>query len=226
VPVLPGALRSVTPREVAARVAAERRGRPFVLHLDGEGRQRIVTLPEDGGPVSIGRAPSAGIPLTWDGEVSRLHAVLECVGDAWTLTDDGLSRNGSFVNGRRLHGRRRLADGDAIAVGHSLLVFRAVAPEAARTTIAAGDGPPRLTAAQERVLVALCGPDGDGGVTGPRSNREIAGELFLGVETVKSHLRALFDLFGIADLPQNRKRGELVRRAVEVGLVRPAKRQR
>ena len=53
-----------------------------------------------------------------------------------------------------------------------------------------------------------------------RSNREIADELFLGVETVKSHLRALFELFGVADLPQNRKRAELVRRAFETGVVR------
>ena len=40
------------------------------------------------------------------------------------------------------------------------------------------------------------------------------------VETVKSHLRALFDLFGVGDLPQNRKRSELARRAFETGLVR------
>jgi len=101
-------------------------------------------------------------------------------------------------------------------------VFRAVAPAAeASTTVATRDGtPPALSPAQQRVLLALCGPDGEGGVTGPRSNREIAEELFLGVETVKSHLRVLFDRFGVADLPQNRKRGELVRRAVELGLVR------
>ena len=33
---------------------------------------------------------------------------------------------------------------------------------------------------------------------GPRSNREIADDLFLSVETVKTHLRALFDLFASA----------------------------
>jgi pSer/pThr/pTyr-binding forkhead associated (FHA) protein len=211
----------VSPREVAARLAAERRGAPFLLHLDGDGRQRIVTLPEGGHPLSIGRGPSAGVPLTWDTEVSRLHAVLERVDDAWTVADEGLSRNGSFVNGRRLHGRCRLSDGDAIAVGHTLIVFRAGAAADTRTTVTTRDSaPPALTAAQERVLIALCGPDGDGGVTGPRSNREIAEQLFLGVETVKTHLRVMFELFGVAELPQNRKRGELVRRAVELGLVR------
>ena len=52
-----------------------------------------------------------------------MHAVLERAGGHWTLVDDGLSRNGSFVNGRRVHGRRRLDHGDEIAVGHTLLVF-------------------------------------------------------------------------------------------------------
>ncbi len=218
---LPVALRSVSPRELAERLAAERRGRPFLVHLDGDGRQRIVTLPDNGTPVSIGRAPTAGVALAWDTEVSRVHALLEPVGDVWTLADEGLSRNGSFVNGKRLLGRCRLADGDAIAVGHTVIVFRSVAATKAQTTVATQDGAhPQLTAAQERVLIALCGPDGDGRVTGPRSNREIAEELFLGVETVKTHLRVMFDLFGLSELPQNRKRGELVRRAVELGLVR------
>ena len=49
--------------------------------------------------------------------------MLERVGGAWTLVDDGLSRNGSCVNGRRVHGRRRLDDGDAIVVGRTQLVF-------------------------------------------------------------------------------------------------------
>ena len=59
----------------------------------------------------------------WDTEVSRLHAVLARVGDEWTIADEGLSRNGSFVNGQRLRGRRRLRDGDAITIGRTLLVF-------------------------------------------------------------------------------------------------------
>jgi DNA-binding NarL/FixJ family response regulator len=54
---------------------------------------------------------------------------------------------------------------------------------------------------------------------GPRSNKEIAEDLFLSVETVKTHLRALFDLFEVGDLPQNRKRAELVRRAFETGVL-------
>ena len=38
------------------------------------------------------------------------------------------------------------------------------------------------------------------------------------VDTVKGHLHALFELFGVRDMPQNRKRAELVRRVFERGL--------
>ena len=51
------------------------------------------------------------------------------------------------------------------------------------------------------------------------SNQQIATELFLGIETVKSHLHTLFEAFGIQDLPQNQKRAELARLAVQCGAV-------
>jgi hypothetical protein len=217
VPALPPHLRSVSPREVAERLEAERRGVPFLLYRDGEGVQRILAL---GGPnVSIGRQPSSDVPLTWDAEVSRAHAVLERVGEEWTIADEHLSRNGSFVNGRRITGRRRLADGDLIAVGHTQLAFRGAADVAGTTRAARGVAPPEVSAAQLRVLAALCGPQDEGPYLRPRSNREIADELVLSVETVKSHLRALCEAFGVRGLPQNRKRAELVRRALESGVI-------
>jgi DNA-binding NarL/FixJ family response regulator len=36
---------------------------------------------------------------------------------------------------------------------------------------------------------------------------------------VKTHLRALFEKFGVAELPQNQKRVALVERALQSGLV-------
>jgi hypothetical protein len=219
--VLPPALRAVSPRELALRLDAERRGIPFLVHLDGDGRQRLVELGEVPS-MTIGRSPSSDVPLGWDHEVSRLHAVLNHEGGEWTIADDGLSRNGSFVNGRRLRGRHRLRDGDAIKVGCTLLVYLCGDGGAqggtttAATTLAE---PPVLSDAQRRVLVSLCGPLDEAPFAGPRSNREIAEDLFLSVETVKTHLRTLFDLFGIGALPQNRKRAELVRRAYESGVL-------
>jgi len=44
------------------------------------------------------------------------------------LADDGLSSNGTFVNGQRIVARRRLTDGDAIRVGATVILFRNRAP--------------------------------------------------------------------------------------------------
>jgi len=211
-------LRTVSPAELAERVHAERRGVPFVVYLDGEGRQQLVDL--DGRQaLSVGRGESNDVALPWDSEVSRVHATLEPVGAEWTLVDDGLSRNGSFVNGERVRGRRRLADGDLIGIGRTLLVFAAAAvPEAVPTETARDSIPPELSPAQRRVLAALCRPALSQPFAGPPSNREIAEQLVVSVDTVKSHLHALFELFGVQDMPQNRKRAELVRRAFERGL--------
>lgn len=218
--VLPPALRSVSPRELAQRLDAERRGLPLLVHLDGDRRQRIVEL-GDRASLSIGRSPANDVPLGWDHEVSRLHAVLAHEGGEWTIADDGLSRNGSFVNGRRLRGHHRLRDGDAIKIGCTLLVYLCAETGELGTTTAATQtlAPPALSEAQRRVLVSLCGPLDEAPFAGPRSNKEIADDLFLSVETVKTHLRALFDLFEVGDLPQNRKRAELVRRAFETGAI-------
>jgi pSer/pThr/pTyr-binding forkhead associated (FHA) protein len=214
---LPPHLRSVTPSELAERIAAERRGVPFLLYLDGDNQQRIVEL--DGAALSIGRDAASDVPLEWDTEVSRAHAMLERIGGAWTIVDDGLSRNGSSVNGRRVYGRRRLDDGDAILVGRTQIVY-AAGPVTAQTTETSRRGsPPELSPAQRRVLHALCAPVLEDAFAAPPSNREIAEGLFLGVETVKSHLHALFELFGVGDMPQNRKRAELVRLAFERGAV-------
>jgi FHA domain/Bacterial regulatory proteins, luxR family len=217
---LPQTLRSTSASEVVERVHAERAGRPFVLYRDGEGRQRIAELADTGRPLCIGRGPANDIALEWDTEVSRVHAVLEPAGGHWTLVDDGLSRNGSFVNGARVRGRRRLADGDTIAIGKTLLAFVANEESALRPTDASRDGsPPQISAAQQRVLHALCRPLAADPFAGPPSNREIADELYVSVETVKSHMRVLFERFGVEDMPQNRKRAELARRALARGAI-------
>src|SRR6185312_2615398 len=111
-----------TPADVKARLEAEREGGPFLLLRDGDDTQMIVKLTA---PVTIGRRPERDVALIWDSEVSRLHAQLEPVGPDWTVVDDGLSRNGTYVNGERVNGRRRLRDGDRIVVGETPIVFRA-----------------------------------------------------------------------------------------------------
>ncbi|HEY1521015.1 MAG TPA: FHA domain-containing protein [Solirubrobacteraceae bacterium] len=100
----------VRPRHLKERLEAEATGIPFLYWLDDDGEQHIVMLPAKLTRVTIGRREQQDVPLTWDGEVSREHALLEPIGETWTLIDDGLSRNGSFVNGSRVVGRQRLSN--------------------------------------------------------------------------------------------------------------------
>jgi hypothetical protein len=84
----------------------------------------------------------------------------------------------------------------------------------------AGLVPPHVSDAQRRVLLGLCRPyKQPGPFTTPATNQEIANELFLSVEAVKTHLRALFAKFGVEDLPQNQKRAKLIERAFQTGVI-------
>ena len=216
---VPG-LHQSSPAELAERLEAERRGTPFLVLRDGEGRQRIVVLSPGRPPLTVGRQPASDVALTWDEEVSRAHADVECIGDVWTLVDDGRSRNGSFVNGERVQGRRPLRHGDVLAIGRTRITFVAPMTAGDHSTAAGARGaPPALSPAQRRVLVALCRPFAETRFATPPSNRELAADLCVSVETVKFHLHALFEAFGVADLPQRRKRAALAQRALEEGVV-------
>jgi hypothetical protein len=102
--------------------------------------------------------------------------------------------------------------------------FRDPAEQSAETRPASGTaGVAGLTAAQKRVLVALCRPLlGDADTAGtPPANAEIATALNVSVEAVRSQMKSLFRLFEVPDLPQNRKRAELAHRALAAGAVTP-----
>lgn len=210
--------------ELKAQIEAERQGLPFLVFRDGDGEQQIFPLGEDLERVTVGRASENTIWMDWDTEVSRLHAELERFGSDWTVSDDGLSRNGTHVNGERVVGRRRLRDGDVMRFGRTPAVFRQPLQADVTETEIASEVLDRasLSDAQRRVLIALCRPfkDSTGYVT-PATNQQIAGELFLSVDAVKTHLRALFAKFGIEDLPQNQKRVRLVELALKSGVVTP-----
>jgi FHA domain len=210
-----------TPEELAVLLAAERRGVPYLTWRDGERVQQLLFLERD--RITVGRDEHSDLSLSWDPEASRLHALLERLGETWTIVDDGMSRNGTLVNGLRVQGRRRLNDRDVIRCGSSDLLYRdpANATEATvpASAVEAATALP-ITAAQRRVLVVLCGPLINAEDRGtPPSNPEIAGVLGVSVEAIRTHMKRLFSLFEIPDLPQNRKRAELARRALASGVV-------
>lgn len=212
----------VTAVELKAQIEAERAGRPFLAYRDEEGERRLWVVEANAGELWIGRSPSADIQLTWDEEVSALHAQLEVVRDECTLVDEGLSRNGSYVNGERANGRRRLRDGDMLRFGRTTALFRAPAGAEATSTVVASDvlAATDVSPAQRRVLVALCRPFKEGAAFAtPPTNQQLGDELHLSVDAVKTHMRALFEKFDVQQLPQNRKRLAVVERALQTGLV-------
>ncbi len=207
--------------ELKERLAVERRGHAFLLYRDGLGAQRIVELTAAHRRVSVGRSVDADVSLDWDTDASRAHAELLQVADVWSVVDDGLSRNGTYVNGERVQGRRRLADGDSLRCGKTTLWYRNPADTSrARTVTAVETTPLQISQAQRRVLIALVRPFLNGtSIATPASNPQIAAELHLSIDAVKSHVRALFQKFGVEDLPQNQKRARLVELALQHGEV-------
>jgi pSer/pThr/pTyr-binding forkhead associated (FHA) protein len=216
----PLAAHAASPTELQERLSAERAGRPFLVLRDGDGRQRLRHL--QGERLSVGRGEGNDVPLPWDSEVSRLHAELECIAGEWTIVDDGLSRNGTYVNGIRISGRARLRDGDTVRIGRTALGFRSPdAEETEERTVIAGEpvALADLPPTQRAVLVALARPYKHGDFATPATNQDIASELHLSVDAVKAHLRSLFQRFGIEHLPQNQKRSRLVAEAFQRGML-------
>jgi predicted component of type VI protein secretion system len=80
-----------------------------------------------------------------DSELSRRHAVVRPVEDGFEVDDLG-SLNGTFVNGKRIDGVTRLAGGDSIKIGRSVLEIEAEAVHAPSTMASAVPAPPAAAA--------------------------------------------------------------------------------
>lgn len=223
-------------------------GVPFLRYLDRDRREHTHVLDPARRGLTVGRARTADISLHWDDEVSRLHARIELVGDDpaadWTVVDEG-SRNGSFLNGKRIRGRARLYAGDTITVGATAISFHAPATGGGDTAPATGaphaassseEHEPEfdplatsiakrpvtrdlLSDTQRRVLAALARPYRLAEEGRPATDAEIAAELFLGVETVRMHLGKLFHQFDLEAFPEDQRRTRLIERALLWGLI-------
>jgi pSer/pThr/pTyr-binding forkhead associated (FHA) protein len=128
------------------------------------------------------------------------------------VVDEGLSRNGTFVNDERLTGRHRLSDGDTLRFGRTRVTFRSETGEP--------ESQVSLSTTQRRVLAALCRPFKEGSrYASPASNEQIAEELFLSVGEVRAHLQVLYVKLGVSELPEGDKRLHTVERALSAGLI-------
>lgn len=98
------------------------------------GALRLDRLPE----LCIGRAEGEqpvgfvkpGTLRLADAWMSGRHASISRAGEAMAISDLG-SRNGVLLDGERISGRRTLADGARIEIGHSLFIYRRLPAEVA-----------------------------------------------------------------------------------------------
>lgn len=97
------------------------------------GRQEFV-LPS--GETVVGRDPSAGVYVDHP-SVSRRHARLSIDAGRAVLQDLG-SRNGTFVNGRRLDGPTEIRDDTIIGLGPITLIFCVLRAPASTQSMSAG----------------------------------------------------------------------------------------
>lgn len=112
---------SPVPRESSARrlrwlTLAYRGGLPSPTEED-------VCWPLDGRRIALGRDPGQGGIALDDSRASRSHAELQYVASSGTYRVFDLgSRNGTFVNGRRVE-REDLVSGAVLRIGESLFVY-------------------------------------------------------------------------------------------------------
>jgi FHA domain-containing protein len=163
--------------------------------------REVITL--TGQRVSLGKLPTSAVSLHHDATVSRVHAVLENFGFAWSIRDLG-SRNGTYVNGQRITAEQVLRSGDELRLGNSRLFFWQPTQDDATTAgnPAVSDErtqpPPRLTPHELDVLVALCRPlVSDDPFAQPASIHQMARELFVTEAAIKQHLQNLYEKFAI-----------------------------
>ena len=173
------------------------------------GRQ-LITLDDE--RVTVGKSSTNLVSLDHDSTVSRVHAVLEKLGNAWSVRDVG-SRNGTYLNGEKIAAERVLRSGDELRIGKSKLVFWEVkgTDEAtlgeATVSVAPTQPPPHLTRRELEVLVVLCRPLVSGDPFPEAvSVKQMAQELFVTEAAVKQHLQNLYDKFGIAAEGERRVR--------------------
>lgn len=113
-----------TDQMVPTAQAPEKTGQCKLVITNGPQEGQVIPMLLD--ELTVGRATSGA---SWevalqDPSVSRPHARLEKISDSWLLKDLG-SSNGTSVNGAPISDKGRvLRDGDVIALGASMLLFR------------------------------------------------------------------------------------------------------
>jgi DNA-binding winged helix-turn-helix (wHTH) protein len=110
----------------AASAGADRKGPAHWIVWEG---RSMPLLP---GENVVGRAGGTGVQIDAPG-ISRRHAHILLADGTATLEDLG-SKNGTYLNGRRLNAPALLHDGDVFRLGRHTLVYRASRPDGSTET--------------------------------------------------------------------------------------------
>ncbi|HEX4362914.1 MAG TPA: FHA domain-containing protein [Solirubrobacteraceae bacterium] len=208
-----------TPAELKAVADMTRSGCVFVTWRVATGLN-LRALDPGVARTTIGRSPSSAIILS-DSAASWLHAEITRIDEEWLIVDDGLSTNGTFVDGRRIHGRARLRNRDRIVIGDTVIVFHLPGERLAPTKrLGAHIARTDLGDTEFDVLKALCRPIVVDGGRVTATNEAIRAEVHMTLSGVKRCLTRLFALYGI-DRRASSKRLLLAQAAVRSGVVGP-----
>src|SRR5580704_12443298 len=141
---------------------------------------------------TVGRGQYVDVQLA-DPSVSMLHAELVRRGPYVYVTDLGLSRNGTRVNGRPV-ARRVLDEGDVLSFGAARCRIGGLPPEELTAeSEMRRSAAPELTRRELDVLTSLCRPAlSDEAFATPATATEIAADLVVTEAAVKQHLLRLY----------------------------------
>jgi hypothetical protein len=168
---------------------------------------------------TVGRGQCVDICLD-DPSVSKLHAEIIRRGPYAYVSDLGLSRHGTRVNGKVV-AQRLLESGDVISFGmQRCRVGGLPAEDPMPESDPRRSAIPELTRRELDVVAALCKPAlSEEAFVAPATARDIAGDLVVTEAAVKQHLLRLYQKLRIAEGPNRRVR--LANEVVARGLVRP-----
>jgi hypothetical protein len=189
--------------------------------MEGPHLQIMITgavVPLQPDVTTIGRGRYTDVRLA-DPSVSILHAEIVRRGAYVYVSDLGLSRNGTRVNGR-LVARRLLCDQDALAFGSARCRIGGIMADEIIDAEPPKSAAPELTRRELDVIASLCRPAmSDDAFLTPATAKEIAADLVVTEAAVKQHLLRLYSKLRIPE-GQNR-RIRLANEVIALGLAKP-----
>jgi pSer/pThr/pTyr-binding forkhead associated (FHA) protein len=189
------------------------------VHVD-RGGETVAVVELGSERTLFGRGSDCDVTLD-DETVSSAHLEVARYGTAWVATDLG-SRNGTLLNGQRLVGPARLADGDTLALGTCRVRVSLRAAASSVGTVPAEAPVIALTSEELAVAAALVTRLRAPGALAerPATRAEIAAATHMAERTVTRRLESLAGKLRIGPHDPRERSHRLAQRILELGLDR------